>query len=668
MQVSDWASTYANAASSKMGAERFWPRSNDTLEEIAKCERILRTFTVEGIAAKEEKVDEIVDAKGNRIKKKRKVLKKIPPRAIRNAKGIVIYTAMRSGIAPLGGAGGTGLMMARLPDGSWSAPTSVSPNNFAVGLLLGFDVFNVVLLLNSQKTVDAFGGFAKVTFGAETAVAAGPLGAGISMESGVERAPIYSYVQSRGLYAGVELMGQAFLSRFDENERFYYWPGIKAADILTGKVRIPPSVAPLHRALRDAETGAAQGEHLERTVYDVAKIPPNEALQRLSRNREARHTESSSSNGFAAASSGKGALDAGGAAGGDHGTGDGRDGAAERHEGLRDDDDDDDVVINDGERLKLPPTPAELEALEAEGIPDEEDLRLERLEREQVYKLPPPPLHNRVKTYWDQHPTKAKMRPTQQLTMGFRAIDDPANIPLPPSPWEVPLPPSPWETALPPSPVPDAADAFVPLPPPIRRPPPQDLRSEHREQQSSQGNEEASVDTSGQGLPRAAVRRLPPPLIVPANPTAESIAVEDEATAATGVTDADEGLDDDAEGVTFGRGLDSAAASAAMRRAFADSEEAGSAAQDPAEPLVQGNQDTAAQVDSPAAEAHRGESPAPSMQIGNDIGGETLSRSSSVRSAALVPPPRRPPRSARPIPPAATEPSERAAAVDDAPA
>lgn len=220
IKLSDWASTYANAASAKIGAERFWPRSNDTEEEILKCERILRSFTVEGIAAKEDKVEEVVDAKGNRIKKKRKVLKKIPPRAIRNAKGIVIYTAMRSGIAPFGGAGGTGLMMARLPDGSgWSAPASVSPNNLAVGLLLGFDVFNVILLLNTQKAVESFYSMAKVTFGAETAIAAGPLGAGTSVESGIDRAPIYSYVQSRGLYAGVEAMGQAFLSRFDENER-----------------------------------------------------------------------------------------------------------------------------------------------------------------------------------------------------------------------------------------------------------------------------------------------------------------------------------------------------------------------------------------------------------------------------------------------------------------
>jgi lipid-binding SYLF domain-containing protein len=98
---------------------------------------------------------------------------------------------MRSGIAPLGGSGGAGIVMARLPDGSWSAPSAVSPNNLSVGLLLGVDFFDVVLLLNSDKAVDGFKTH-KFTVGAETAVAAGPVGSGTSIESGMDRAPIYS--------------------------------------------------------------------------------------------------------------------------------------------------------------------------------------------------------------------------------------------------------------------------------------------------------------------------------------------------------------------------------------------------------------------------------------------------------------------------------------------
>lgn len=77
IKVSDWMSGYANAVSAKIGGERFWPMSNDMLLEIEKCERILRAFTVEGIPQKEEKEEQVSDGKGNFIKKKRKVLKKI---------------------------------------------------------------------------------------------------------------------------------------------------------------------------------------------------------------------------------------------------------------------------------------------------------------------------------------------------------------------------------------------------------------------------------------------------------------------------------------------------------------------------------------------------------------------------------------------------------------
>ncbi|KDN36138.1 hypothetical protein K437DRAFT_241337, partial [Tilletiaria anomala UBC 951] len=270
MKISDWASGYANAASAKLGGERFWPRSGDFELEIEKCERILRCFTVEGIESEEGAEEEVATpgaapearTETHLEKVKRKVIRKIPPALVARAQGIAIYTSMRSGIAPLGGSGGSGLVMGRLPDGSWSSPSFITPQNFAVGMLIGLDIFDVVLLINSKEAMEGFKSH-KFTLGAETAIATGPMGAGMSMETGLKGTkvipPIFSYVKSRGLYAGVEIMGQAFLTRFDENERVYHWPGIAGRDILEGKVRVPAVVAPLHHALHEAETGKAQG-------------------------------------------------------------------------------------------------------------------------------------------------------------------------------------------------------------------------------------------------------------------------------------------------------------------------------------------------------------------------------------------------------------------------
>lgn len=111
---------------------------------------------------------------------------------------------------------------------AWSPPSFISPNNFSAGLMLGLDVYNAILVLRTEEAVKGFRTH-NLTLGSDLGIAAGPLGgAGISGEMGlkkgsVHKTPIFSYVQSKGFYAGVSLVGQAFLDRFDENERVYQY-------------------------------------------------------------------------------------------------------------------------------------------------------------------------------------------------------------------------------------------------------------------------------------------------------------------------------------------------------------------------------------------------------------------------------------------------------------
>lgn len=440
IKVSDWISPYANAISAKVGGERFWPQSHDMPLEIEKCERILRAFTVEGIVQKDSKEEQVQDGKGNWMKKKVRVMRKIPPAAIRNAKGICIFSSMRSGFAPFGGGGGSGVFMARLPDGSWSAPSAVTPQNASAGLLLGIDFLDCILLINSEKALESFKSH-RIDIGAETGLTAGPYGSGLSAEAGLDKAPIYSYVRTRGAYAGVELMGQIFFHRFDENERFYYWPGITAKDILSGKVRIPPSVFPIHRALRDAETGRAQGGKLERTEYDLIKMPESEATKQLgphatrSRKRFVAGMPISSSSSPQADTSqltSHSSLESLNVEGSPL-PGEEKEKRADDHVEESEDED----FVQDGERLRLPPTPAELEMMEAAGIPDDEDLRVALQDREKIYQLPPPPMHTRVKHHWSTHPTLGSRRPTEQLVMDgphSPEVRQAQYVKLPPSP------------------------------------------------------------------------------------------------------------------------------------------------------------------------------------------------------------------------------------------
>ncbi|KAK4699417.1 SH3 domain-containing YSC84-like protein 1, partial [Phenoliferia sp. Uapishka_3] len=248
---SDKAGGTFNGWAETIGSERFWPTTGDFPIEMEKCARILRAFTVDGI---EHTVEE-KSVKG--LKKQRRVMKKIPSRIIRSAKGLAIFTSMRSGMAPFGGAGGAGVVVAKLPDGTWSAPAAMSPNNATAGLMFGVDIYDAVLVIRTQSALESFSSH-KITVGTELAVAAGPYGGGAAAELGLEKSPVLSYMRSRGLYAGLEAVGQIFIERIEENEKQYWWPGIRAGNILRGEVAVPIEAASLMKALTDAETGRAQ--------------------------------------------------------------------------------------------------------------------------------------------------------------------------------------------------------------------------------------------------------------------------------------------------------------------------------------------------------------------------------------------------------------------------
>lgn len=97
--------------------------------------------------------------------------------------------------------------------------------------MLGIDIYDAVLIIRTEKALQSFSTH-KITIGSDIAVVSGPIGVGAAFEAGIDRAPLFSYVQSRGAYAGVQAVGQVFVERFDENAAMYKWPGIKAGDIV----------------------------------------------------------------------------------------------------------------------------------------------------------------------------------------------------------------------------------------------------------------------------------------------------------------------------------------------------------------------------------------------------------------------------------------------------
>lgn len=259
-----------NKLSNKIGSEAFWPTTLD--RESDKAARILRSFCKDGFygddqVSKAESKDE--------VKGKQRVLKKIPAEVIKEAKGLAIFTTMRSGLW-VSGAGGSGVVVARKEDGSWSEPSGIMLHTAGLGWMFGVDIYDCVLVLRTQSALDAFR-HTRWTVGGELSAVAGPVGVGgyVETELHKRRAPIFTYMKSRGFYAGVGGNGTVIIERTDENERFY-GTRITCTDIFAGKA----VHAPVRQLRMIKETlKAAEGSAADESALPTGKPPADHEVE-----------------------------------------------------------------------------------------------------------------------------------------------------------------------------------------------------------------------------------------------------------------------------------------------------------------------------------------------------------------------------------------------------
>jgi len=99
------------------------------------------------------------------------------------------------------GIAGSGIVIARLPDGSWSAPSCIATGGIGWGLQIGADITDFVIVLNSEDAVRALSLGGNVTIGGNIAASAGPIGTGGSLQASLAHpSPMFSYSKSRGVF------------------------------------------------------------------------------------------------------------------------------------------------------------------------------------------------------------------------------------------------------------------------------------------------------------------------------------------------------------------------------------------------------------------------------------------------------------------------------------
>ncbi len=177
--------------------------------------------------------------------------KAVPNDVLAKADCIVVLPNVKKFGVGIGGSGGRGAMSCRTGkkfSGKWSAPAMFKVGGVSAGPQIGGSSTDFVLLVMTDKGVDALMK-GKMKLGADATAAAGPSGATSS-----STADIYTYGKAKGLFAGVSLGGASLETDNDANKRLYGKAVTAKEIVIDNSLAAPASGQPLV-AMLDSKTG-----------------------------------------------------------------------------------------------------------------------------------------------------------------------------------------------------------------------------------------------------------------------------------------------------------------------------------------------------------------------------------------------------------------------------
>ncbi len=165
--------------------------------------------------------------------------KAVPADVLAKANCVLVLPNVKKMGFVVGGSGGRGAMACRTGkqfEGKWSAPAMYRIGGVSAGLQVGGSSTDYVVLVMSQKGIDAIMK-GKMKMGTDATAAAGPAGATSSAT-----ADMYTYGKAKGLFAGVSLGGASLEEDKDANNRLY-GKAVEAKSIVIDNSEAIPSAA-----------------------------------------------------------------------------------------------------------------------------------------------------------------------------------------------------------------------------------------------------------------------------------------------------------------------------------------------------------------------------------------------------------------------------------------
>ncbi|GAA5979827.1 hypothetical protein JCM10908_003059 [Rhodotorula pacifica] len=182
----------------------------------------------------------------------------VPPSVLRRAKGFCLMSVAKAGFG-FSARAGSGVVIARLQDGSWSAPSAVGTAGGGFGFQAGVELAEFLIILNSSAAVKTFMSKGSLMVGGNLSVAAGPLGRNVegtgSLSAKGKVAAMYSYSRTKGLFGGASVEGSVLVERSDANAKAY-GSNVTATQLLSGSVDPPEWAYGLITTISNLATGS----------------------------------------------------------------------------------------------------------------------------------------------------------------------------------------------------------------------------------------------------------------------------------------------------------------------------------------------------------------------------------------------------------------------------
>jgi lipid-binding SYLF domain-containing protein len=169
-------------------------------------------------------------------------------RMLRRARAALVCPRIfRAGFI-LGGEGGGCTLVARDAAGSWSSPAFYGMASGSVGLQIGVQDMQVMMLIMSDRGLGALMD-SQFKIGADASIAFATIGAGVEgSTTSAAGADIIAFSRARGLFAGIALEGSLLTNRSEWN-RAYYGQEASPRQIVVAMQAHNPGADPLRAAL-----------------------------------------------------------------------------------------------------------------------------------------------------------------------------------------------------------------------------------------------------------------------------------------------------------------------------------------------------------------------------------------------------------------------------------